>query len=58
MVERLAPLTSQGYDVAEIDIRQSKDGQFFIFHDATLNRMTGMKGSVKKKTLDELTKIR
>jgi glycerophosphoryl diester phosphodiesterase len=31
-----------GYDVVEIDIRRSVDGELFLLHDETLERMTGL----------------
>jgi len=31
-----------GHDVVEIDVRQSLDGEFFLLHDDTLERMTGL----------------
>lgn len=46
-----------GADMIEIDIQQTKDGQFVVFHDATLSRLAGRGESVYDLTLDELTKI-
>ncbi len=33
---------SRGYDAVEIDIRRSADGELFLLHDDTLERMTGL----------------
>ncbi|WP_042473451.1 glycerophosphoryl diester phosphodiesterase membrane domain-containing protein [Bacillus ndiopicus] len=46
-----------GADMVEIDIQQTKDGQFVVFHDATLSRMAGRKETVRQMTLDELTNV-
>ncbi len=41
----------------EIDIRQSKDGELFIMHDASLGRTTLGVGKLSAKTSDELSGI-
>lgn len=46
-----------GANMIEIDIQQTKDGQFVVFHDATLSRLAGRSESVYDLTLDELTQI-
>ena len=38
-----------GADIIEIDIRQTKDGEFILMHDKTLNRTTN--GKVKLQIL-------
>ncbi|MBP3300531.1 MAG: glycerophosphodiester phosphodiesterase [Clostridia bacterium] len=38
----------------ELDIQLSKDGEVMVFHDFTLNRMTGIDGKVKDYTAAEL----
>ena len=46
-----------GVDVLESDIRFTKDDVPILFHDDDLERTTGVSGSVRKKTLDELLEI-
>lgn len=46
-----------GADMIEIDIQQTKDGQFIVFHDATLSRLAGRGEAIYELTLDELTAI-
>lgn len=46
-----------GAEMVEIDIQQTKDGQFVVFHDATLSRLAGRPGTVSDMTLDELVGI-
>lgn len=41
----------------EIDVRLTKDEEIVVFHDETLERVTGSSGLVSKKTLDELKKL-
>lgn len=41
-------------EMIEIDIRQTKDGEFVLMHDATLNRTTNGSGNVSNYTLQEL----
>ena len=43
--------------MVEIDVRQSRDGEIVVFHDATLDRTTNGTGMVKDKTLLELKKL-
>ena len=42
----------------ELDVRLSKDGRLVVFHDDTLDRMTGEVGPVDSKDYDELTNIK
>lgn len=41
-------------DYVEIDVRTTKDGQFVLMHDGTVDRMTNGKGNVSDFTFDEL----
>lgn len=43
-----------GADMVEIDIQRTKDGNFVLMHDKTLNRTTTGKGAVADYTTDEL----
>ena len=46
-----------GYGM-ELDIQLSKDNELVIFHDATLERMCGVKGNVWDYTLEELQQMK
>jgi glycerophosphoryl diester phosphodiesterase len=46
-----------GSDWAELDVRQTKDGQIVLMHDKTVHRTTGVKGFVWDFTLEELRKL-
>lgn len=43
-----------GADVLEMDVRTSRDGALVVFHDATVDRMSGVRGDVHAMTLAEL----
>lgn len=42
----------------EVDLRLSKDGEVVVFHDKTLERLTGEQGEVAARTAAELKTIR
>ncbi|MGD8779139.1 MAG: glycerophosphodiester phosphodiesterase family protein [Ignavibacteria bacterium] len=46
-----------GIDIVEIDIRKTKDGEFILMHDNTLNRTTTGKGLVSDYTLAEIKQL-
>ncbi len=46
-----------GADLVEMDVMQTRDGEFVAMHDATLGRLAGQDVAVKDLTLAELTKI-
>ncbi len=46
-----------GADLVEMDVMQTKDGEFIAMHDATLGRLADRPDAVKDLTLDELTRI-
>ena len=46
-----------GYGI-ELDVQLSRDGQAMVFHDDTLDRMTGDSGCVKDRTATALNGIR
>ncbi|UCG49214.1 MAG: glycerophosphodiester phosphodiesterase family protein [Phycisphaerales bacterium] len=46
-----------GADGVEIDIRRSKDGVLYLFHDDTLDRLTNSTGKVRELTYYELLSI-
>lgn len=43
-----------GADGIELDVQLTKDGEVVVFHDYTINRMTGENGCVQEMTLNEL----
>jgi hypothetical protein len=45
---------AKGYNIVEIDVRCSSDGEFFLQHDDTLERMTGLDRSIETMTSGEL----
>ena len=47
-----------GVDMVEIDIHKTKDNQFIIMHDATVDRTTNGKGKISDMTLDEIKKLK
>lgn len=46
-----------GADMIELDCQLSQDGHVVIYHDKTLTRLTGARGTVRNKTLDQLRKL-
>jgi glycerophosphoryl diester phosphodiesterase len=46
-----------GADMVELDIKPTKDGQFAVFHDWTLDCRTNVKGMASDYTMDELKKV-
>lgn len=48
---------SNGFGI-ELDVHVSRDGEVVVFHDDTLDRVTGVTGKIKDMTLDELRCLR
>lgn len=46
-----------GYGI-ELDVRLAKDGRLVVFHDPTLERVTGIAGKVNEYTAEELRHVR
>ncbi|MEK3855788.1 glycerophosphodiester phosphodiesterase family protein [Cytobacillus sp. FSL H8-0458] len=46
-----------GADVVELDIQLTKDGQFAVFHDWTLECRTNAKGNTREYSMGELKKL-
>lgn len=46
-----------GAEIVEIDVQQTKDGQFVVFHDESLSRLSLRSGIIHQMTLAELTDI-
>ena len=48
---------SKGADLVEFDIKPTKDGQFAVFHDWTLDCRTNVQGTTLDYKMDELKKV-
>ncbi|MDT0015929.1 glycerophosphodiester phosphodiesterase [Listeria swaminathanii] len=53
-VEAIESAAKAGADYSEIDIQETKDHQFVVFHDMTLRRLAGSSRRVADMTLKEL----
>ena len=47
-----------GADIIELDVRYTRDGRWVVFHDATLERLTGSPGAIEERTLEEVRQLR
>jgi glycerophosphoryl diester phosphodiesterase len=47
-----------GIDIIEIDVQRTKDGNFVLMHDASIDRTTNGKGKVSDYTLKELQRFK
>jgi glycerophosphoryl diester phosphodiesterase len=57
-VEGVKLAIDHGVPLVKIDLRVSRDGEIFVFHDPTLARTTGQRGRVDGLTADELRQVR
>ena len=48
---------AQNADIVEIDVRVTKDGEFVLFHDRKLKRMTGIYGKIKDSAFNLLNEL-
>ena len=48
---------AMGADVVDVDLRLSGDGVVIAFHDPTVDRITGAKGTVRQMTYEELSQL-
>ena len=48
---------AMGADVVDVDLRLSADGVVVAFHDPTVDRITGAKGTVRQMTYDHLSHL-
>lgn len=46
-----------GVDFVEIDVQETRDGEIVVFHDYRLNRLCGVRGRLRNKSLAELRKL-
>ena len=44
-------------DLVEMDVQETKDGQFVVMHDANLKSLARINATPQDLTLDELTKM-
>lgn len=49
--------TQNGFGI-ETDVQMTKDGVLVVFHDDTLDRMTGVSGSICQLTFDQVRQLR
>ena len=56
-VQSLVDCIKMGADIAETDLKKTKDGQIILMHDKTIDRTTTGKGKPQDYTLDELKKL-
>ena len=47
-----------GADYVEVDVRMTKDKQFIVMHNATVDKMTNGSGAIKDLGFDEIKKLR
>lgn len=53
-IQAIERSVAMGVDIVEIDIQQTKDGNFVLMHDKTIDRTTTGKGNVSDYTVAEL----
>jgi hypothetical protein len=46
-----------GVDIVELDLKRTRDGQFVVMYDSTLDRTTTGSGPVSDRTLEELKRL-
>ncbi|WP_338653816.1 glycerophosphodiester phosphodiesterase [Lysinibacillus sp. Y5S-8] len=56
-ISGLVSAANAGADLIEIDIQQTVDGEFVVFHDRTLRRLAGKNGVIANMTLSELKSL-
>lgn len=56
-ISGLEAAAAAGADLVEMDVMQTRDGEFVAMHDATLSRLADNETAVKDLTLEELTAI-
>lgn len=56
-LESLHGAAKIGVDFVEMDVLETKDHQFVVFHDTNLRRMAGINRNVRNMTLAELEKV-
>lgn len=49
---------NMGVDIVELDVQRTKDGQFILMHDPTLDRTTTGKGAISDWLLSDIKKLK
>lgn len=57
-IQALKDCIEMGVDIAEIDLKRTKDNQLIVMHDKTIDRTTTGKGKPEDYTLEEIKKLR
>ena len=57
-VQALKDCIKMGVDIAEFDLKLTKDGQLIVMHDNTIDRTTTGKGKPQNYTLEEIKKFK
>jgi glycerophosphoryl diester phosphodiesterase len=57
-IQALKDCIEMGVDIAEIDLKKTKDNQLIVMHDKTIDRTTTGKGKPEDYTLEEIKKFR
>lgn len=56
-IESFKGAVKSGANAIEYDLRRTKDGKIVVFHDRTLERITGMPGALADYTYEELSAL-
>ena len=56
-IAALEDAAAAGADLVEMDIQETKDHQFAVFHDGTLSRLANRKEAIRELTLEQLQAI-
>lgn len=56
-IASLEAAAEAGADMVEMDIQETKDGKFVVYHDKTLRRLADDSRTIGEMTLDELTNV-
>ena len=57
-VDAILGSIEKGADIVELDVAKTKDGEYVLVHDDSIDRISNGKGKVKDLTLDEIRKFR
>jgi glycerophosphoryl diester phosphodiesterase len=57
-IQALKDCIEMGVDIAEIDLKKTKDNQLIVMHDKSIDRTTTGKGKPEDYTLEEIKKFR
>lgn len=57
-VDAILGSIAKGADVVELDVAKTKDGEYVLVHDDTIDRISNGRGRVKDLTLEEIRRYR